>query len=88
MVCRVILGVRCFVGCVGLLLLGMMKDGVGGVIIVLIFGCIPLPLIRSVVDTFRAGLMSNFVLADALSGSDFSFCGHSKVKRVVSFADI
>lgn len=51
--------------------------GVGGVIIVLIFDCIPAPFIRTVVDTFLERIRSL---------SAFSTCGDSKVKRVASFA--
>lgn len=84
MVWRVIFGERCL-DCCGGLLAESKEAGVGGVMIVLIFVCIPLPFMRKVVDTFLVA--SNFDLAAALCGSDFSFCGHSKVKRVVSLAE-
>lgn len=79
--CRVILGVRCF-DCIGGLLTIFTGAGVGGVTIVLILVCIPLPFIRKVVDTFF--VVSNFDFTIVVS--DFST--HSKENRVVSFADI
>lgn len=56
MVCRVIFGMRCRAVMGGELLLR--GAGVGGVIIVLILGCIPDPFIRKVVETFLERIRS------------------------------
>lgn len=71
----------------GGLLVTVTRAGDGGVMIVLILVCVPLPFILRVVDTFFVVPSSVFVFTCVFCASDFSNAGDSKVKRVVSFDD-